>query len=65
MSLEPAHPVLNDHLGDVYWQLGRRIEARFQWQRALGLDPDDPAAIEAKLERGLPEAPATQSAQTP
>ena len=33
-------PTLNDHLGDIYWRLGRRIEARFQWQRALTFEPD-------------------------
>lgn len=60
--LEPADATLNDHLGDVYWRLGRRIEARFQWQRALTLDPTDRAAIAAKLEHGLPEQPAAQSA---
>jgi tetratricopeptide (TPR) repeat protein len=59
---EPADPTLNDHLGDVYWRLGRRIEARFQWQRALTLEPDHPEAIQTKLERGLPDEPATRSA---
>lgn len=62
VELEPADPTLNDHLGDVYWRLGRRIEARFQWQRALSFDPDNREAIEAKLERGLPEEPAARSA---
>jgi tetratricopeptide (TPR) repeat protein len=62
VELEPADPTLNDHLGDLYWRLGRRIEARFQWQRTLTLEPGNREAIEAKLERGLPEAPAAQSA---
>jgi Flp pilus assembly protein TadD len=62
VELEPAHPTLNDHLGDIYWRLGRRIEARFQWQRALSLDPDDPDAIRAKIENGLPAEPAANSA---
>lgn len=56
VELEPGSAVLNDHLGDVYWRVGRRTEARFQWRRALTQDPDDPSAIEAKLESGLPEA---------
>ncbi len=54
--LSPADPEINNHLGDAYWRVGRTIEARFQWSRALSLDP--PAAIkadaEAKLKSGLP-----------
>jgi tetratricopeptide (TPR) repeat protein len=62
VELAPADPTLNDHLGDVYWRVGRRIEARFQWQRVLTLEPDDRAAIEAKLAHGLPAEPAARSA---
>jgi Flp pilus assembly protein TadD len=62
VRLEPADPTLNDHLGDVYWRLDRRIEARFQWQRALTLDPDNPDALRAKIEHGLPAAPPPLSA---
>jgi Flp pilus assembly protein TadD len=62
VRLEPADPTLNDHLGDAYWRVGRRIEARFQWQRAMTLDPDDPEAIRVKIENGLPEEAAPQSA---
>jgi Flp pilus assembly protein TadD len=62
VRLEPADPTLNDHLGDVYWRVGRRIEARFQWQRALTLDPDNPEIIRLKLEHGLVDEPAPQSA---
>ena len=44
-----------DHLGDALWQVGRKREARFQWSRALGLDPeeDQVPVIEEKLEKGL------------
>lgn len=63
VQLEPADPTLNDHLGDVYWRTGRRIEARFQWQRALTMSPDDPAAIQAKLDAGLPPDPPAHSAE--
>ncbi len=55
VSLEPGHATLNDHLGDAYWRAGRRTEARFQWRRALGQSPENPAAIQAKLDNGLPE----------
>ena len=36
----PAEPDINDHLGDVYLKAGRRLEARYQWQRVLTLNPD-------------------------
>jgi tetratricopeptide (TPR) repeat protein len=55
VELEPSDPTLNDHLGDAYWKVGRRTEARFQWQRALSLKPEDKQRTEllTKLERGL------------
>jgi len=57
VELEPGDPTINDHLGDAYWRVGRQREARFQWQRALGLKPEQDAlaAINEKLEKGLPE----------
>ncbi|MEZ5972794.1 MAG: tetratricopeptide repeat protein [Hyphomonadaceae bacterium] len=61
VRLEPADATLNDHLGDVYWRLDRRIEARFQWQRALTLNPDDPEPIQTKLQNGLPAAAAPRT----
>jgi len=57
VELEAGDPTLNDHLGDVYWRVGRRTEARYQWQRALSFNPDDPAPIQQKLEHGLPAEP--------
>jgi len=33
--MRPYHMVINDHLGDAYWQVGRKIEAHYMWQRAL------------------------------
>lgn len=55
VELQPADPTLNDHLGDAYWKVGRKKEARFQWQRALTLKPDDKQkkTLLAKLEQGL------------
>jgi len=53
IELEPADPTINDHLGDVYWAVGRRLEAIYQWRRALryvGEDDGDLArAVEEKL----------------
>jgi len=47
--------VISDHLGDVYWQLGRPLEARFKWQLALDLDPEPELdeLIAEKLANGL------------
>jgi len=54
-SLLPYDPTVNDHLGDAYWQTGRKNEARFQWQRALKNDPEPKMIDELKnkLEKGL------------
>ena len=48
--------MINDHLGDAYWRVGRQREARYQWQRALSLEPDEELSqtIEEKLRSGLP-----------
>jgi tetratricopeptide (TPR) repeat protein len=56
VALLPADATVNDHLGDVYWRLERKTEARFQWDRARGytVDPKQVEAIQAKLKSGLP-----------
>jgi hypothetical protein len=53
--LEPVDPIVTDHLGDVYWAVGRKLEARFQWRRALSFEPEEKEAIRIrrKLEVGL------------
>ena len=54
-SLMAVDPVINDHLGDAYWAVGRFNEAAFQWNRALSFDATetDAARIRLKLELGL------------
>jgi len=54
---QPANAEIVDHLGDAYWQVGRRREAEWQWTRVLTLEPDATrrAEVEQKLARGLPE----------
>jgi tetratricopeptide (TPR) repeat protein len=56
VELEPRNATINDHLGDAYWAAGRQNEARFQWRRALTMDPEPAEAqrIQEKLARGLP-----------
>ena len=57
MAFDPGSGVINDHLGDAYWRVGRKREARFQWSRALSVKDDftegDRQRIENKLEKGL------------
>ena len=55
VELEAVDPILNDHLGDVYWAVGRKLEAEFQWHRALSFKPDakDEVRIRRKLAVGL------------
>jgi tetratricopeptide (TPR) repeat protein len=60
VAKEPANAEINDHLGDAYWQVGRKREAGWQWNRVLTLDPDAErrAEVEAKLVDGLtPQVP--------
>lgn len=54
VELEPEDPQINGHLGDAYWAAGRRLEATYQWRRALTFhpEPDDAAKLEAKLQSG-------------
>ena len=61
VELESRNSVVNDHLGDVYWAVGRQREAQFQWRRAATLEPEpaDLVKIEAKLRDGLSGYPAS------
>jgi hypothetical protein len=58
-ALDPTDPVINDHLGDAYWAVGRAREARFQWARALSLGPGaaEAEALRRKLDEGLAPDP--------
>lgn len=50
-ELDPEDSTINAHLGDAYWAAGRKLEAQYQWRRALTLNPapGDVAKLEAKL----------------
>lgn len=65
VQLMPVDPIINDHLGDAYWMVGRKLEARFQWTRALSFNPDkkEAARIRQKLKLGLNEV-RTREAKT-
>lgn len=71
VELQSEDATVNGHLGDAYWAAGRKLEAQFQWRRALNLKPDqdDVPKLEAKLREseqalGAP-APATAQRATP
>ncbi|MEO0362841.1 MAG: tetratricopeptide repeat protein, partial [Pseudomonadota bacterium] len=55
VELRPIDPVINDHLGDALWRVGRKREAEFQWRRALSFDPekDEVKRIRRKIAVGL------------
>ncbi|MES2435003.1 MAG: tetratricopeptide repeat protein [Pseudomonadota bacterium] len=55
---------VTDHLGDVYWAVGRKREAEYQWHRALSYGPDDKLAarLRLKLAKGLDAVLASEGA---
>ena len=57
VQMEAADADVNNHLGDAYWRVGRKVEAKYQWERVLTLKPTDKmkAEVEGKLKDGLPE----------
>jgi len=59
-ELMPEDPTINGHLGDAYWAAGRKIEATYQWRRALTLNPlpADAAKLQAKLHEMTTQAAA-------
>jgi tetratricopeptide (TPR) repeat protein len=63
--LMPVDPIVTDHLGDVYWMVGRKREAQFQWRRAMSFHPEpkDAARIQLKLDKGLDQVLQDEKAQ--
>jgi len=55
MEIESTDPIVNDHLGDVLWMLGRKREAKFQWKKSLSFNPEsmDQKNTEDKIKFGL------------
>lgn len=51
VELEAGDATINGHLGDAYWEAGRRLEAIYQWRRALNLkpEPEEKERIENRL----------------
>lgn len=54
-SIENADATIFEHLGDAYWQAGRRRDARHAWNSAqISADTAVALRISSKLEAGLP-----------
>ncbi|MFQ6069552.1 MAG: tetratricopeptide repeat protein [Candidatus Aminicenantales bacterium] len=46
-------PVINDHLGDLYFRLGKRDKALSYWKKALVAGIEDADAVKKKIEKAL------------
>ncbi|MEZ5959423.1 MAG: tetratricopeptide repeat protein [Hyphomonadaceae bacterium] len=66
LSRNDPNAEILDHLGDVYWRLNRRDEARATWRQALDARPDAIRRrdLEQKVARGL-TTPAPRERQLP
>lgn len=54
-QLNPIESEIAEHLGDVYWAAGRRVEARYAWTAARDTAaPDARIRLEGKIDRGAP-----------
>jgi tetratricopeptide (TPR) repeat protein len=56
VELMPEDPIVNDHYGDILWQLDRKIQARYFWESVLDLEETEEEMkknIEDKLIEGL------------
>lgn len=67
VELEPADSTINGHLGDAYWAVGRKMEATYQWRRALIFNPlpADAAKLQAKLHETTAQATSTAPTRIP
>ncbi len=51
---QPKDPTINEHLGDAYWTVGRKYEARYAWKTAkLFAEESDGERLLAKIDLGL------------
>ena len=54
----PADVEINEHLGDAYYAMGRRRDARFAWRAArVYAEGEDATRLDGKIANGL-DAPA-------
>ncbi|GAB5489531.1 MAG: tetratricopeptide repeat protein [Parasphingorhabdus sp.] len=51
---QPQDPTINEHLGDAYWTVGRKFEARYAWKTAkLFAEEADSKRLLTKIDLGL------------
>jgi tetratricopeptide (TPR) repeat protein len=55
LSANDPNAEILDHLGDIYWRLNRRDDARATWRQALEARPDAirRRSLQQKVSRGL------------
>lgn len=52
-AASPVDQEVNEHLGDVYWALGRRFDARYAWRAAkVAAEPEAAERLVAKIANG-------------
>jgi Flp pilus assembly protein TadD len=51
VEMDPDDAEVNAHLGDAFFAAGEKLQAGYQWQRALALKPD--AKLQAQIEDEL------------
>lgn len=54
VQLAPSNPEVNAHLGDAFRQAGQNLQAIYQWDRALSLNPD--GKLKSLLEEQIGQA---------
>ena len=52
IEIMPLDPIVNDHYGDILWQLNRRVQASYFWKKSLTSDDID-ENMKEKIHRKL------------
>lgn len=58
IASDPTISEISEHLGDAYWTIGRRVDARYTWRAALvqaGEDAEMVSRLTTKIADGLAE----------
>ena len=56
LELMPDDPIVNDHYGDVLWQLNRKMQASYFWKNVLKLEETE-EKIKKNIKKKLLEGP--------
>ena len=55
-AVMPDDPIVNDHYGDVLWQLDRKLQAKYFWEHVLELE-DTEEEMKKDIENKLIDGP--------